>query len=99
MHKRTVLLLSVLALIFAATACRELPEGRSTARGALPTEEISYTDAIPLEYGTLVGVTPLPDNPYHVGLWFEKPDKTIVFVKVNISLGKIQKSALLLPRR
>jgi hypothetical protein len=99
MLKRTVLLLSVLALILGATACRPLPEPRPTARGALQTEDISYTDAIPLDYGTFIGVASLPDNPYCTGLWFEKPDKTIVFVKVNVSLGKIEKQALLLPRR
>ncbi len=99
MLKRTVLLLSILAIVFGAMACRELPAARSGAPSALSTEEIAYTDAIPLEYGTLVGVTDLPDNPYHAGLWFERPDKTIVFVKVNVSLGKIHKSTLLFPRR
>ncbi len=99
MRKTTVVLLALVVLLLGAASCRQLPAPRSADRGALQTEEMATTDAIPLEYGNLVAVTPLPENPYHAGLWFEKPDKTIVFVKVNYSLGKIQKDALLLPRR
>ena len=99
MRIRIVLLLSALALILGATSCQQLPAPRTFAPGALQTEDMTYIDAIPLDYGTLVGVTSLPDNPYTTGLWFEKPDKTIVFVRVNISLGRIEKRALILPRR
>jgi hypothetical protein len=99
MRERTLVLLSVLALILGATSCQPLPTKPTLARGPLQLEDIQYTDAIPLDYGTLVGVTSLPDYPYTAGLWFEKADKTIVFVKVNVSLGKIEKTALLLPRR
>ncbi len=93
------MLLSTLALILGATSCQQLPAPRSTAPGALQTEDIAYDDAIPLDYGTLVGVTSIPEGPYTAGLWFEKADKTIVFVKVNFSLGKVDNRALILPRR
>ncbi len=99
MRKSTVALLSVVVLTLVATACEQLPPPTLTTKGSLQTEIVSYTDAIPLEYGTLVGVTPLPDYPYTTGLWFEKADKTIILVKVNVALGKIEKQALLLPRR
>lgn len=99
MRIRTVSLLSALALIIGAAACQQLPSPVSTTRGPLQTEELAFADAIPLEYGALVGVTALPDYPYTAGLWFEKPDKTIVLVKVNVSLGKMEKKALVLPRR
>ncbi len=99
MRRGTALLLVVLALILGAMACQQLPAQRPIVKGALQTEEISYTDAIPLDYGTLVGVTALPEYPYTAGLWFERADKTIVLVKVNVALGQIQKNALILPRR
>jgi hypothetical protein len=99
MQRKSVLLLSVLALVLGATSCQQLPPQPPMAKGLLQTENIAYTDAIPLDYGTLVGVTALPDYPYTAALWFEKADKTIVLVKVNVALGKIEKTALLLPRR
>lgn len=99
MHKRIVLLLALVALSVVAASCRPLPAKVSFARGELQTEEVAFTDAIPLDYGTLVGVVSLQDNAYTTGLWFQKADKTIVLVKVNVSLGKIEKNVLLLPRR
>ena len=99
MRTRVVLWFLALALILGAAACEKLPPPPSMARGELKTEDISTVDAIPLDYGALVGVTPFPEIPYTTGLWFEKADKTIVLVKVNIALGKIEKKALVLPRR
>ena len=99
MRKGTALLLFVLVLTIGATSCQQLPPPPPVAMGVLQTEEVAYEDAIPLEYGTLVAVTAPPDLRFTAGLWFEKPDKTIVFVRVNTSLRKIEKTALLLPRR
>ena len=55
-------------------------------------------EAIPAEYGQLVGITQHED-PYVAVLWFEQPDKTLVAVKVNVSGGQIAAQSLKFPRK
>ena len=99
MRRRPLMLLCLLALTFAVASCEKLPAPPTLERGPLPVEQARYLDAIPLEYGSLLAVTTDAEAPYMAGLWFEKPDKSIVFVKVNVSLGKIHNEVLVLPRR
>ncbi len=98
MRREPLMLLCVLAVAIAAASCEKLP-APTLQRGPLQVEAAQYAYAIPLDYGTLVSVTPTADSPYIAGLWFEKPDKTVVYVRVNVSLGKIYKDVLVLPRR
>ena len=44
------------------------------------------TDAIPLEYGDLVGASPVGDSGWAL-LFFQRPDKSIVGVYVNAHVG------------
>jgi hypothetical protein len=99
MRRRPLMLLCLFALAFAAASCAKLPGPPPLTRGPLQVEQARYADAIPLDYGTLIAVTTDAESPYMAGLWFEKPDKTIVYVKVNVSLGKIHNEVLVLPRR
>lgn len=89
MLKRWAVLLLVVSLSAALVSCEKLP----TQAPNQPFEPVKFKDSIPLEYGTLVGVTPHPRTENWAVLWFEKPDKSIAAVWVNIVQGQIGKVA------
>jgi hypothetical protein len=93
MLKRFLTGASIVALSMGMSACEkmELPER------TLSYEEAKTLDAIPLAYGKLVAITPHRD--YLAALWFEKPDKTVVLVRVNWAKGTIFRKALTIPRK
>ena len=65
--------------------------------GPLKFDVTKFQDAIPLDYGTLVGVT--QNSPGWVGLWFQRPDSTIVAAFVNIDEGRLYEKSLSIPRK
>ncbi len=77
--RRVWITLCVLGMALGLAACEKLPES------VAPTN----IKAIPAGYGELVGVTPHGARPYITVLWFEKPDKTIVGMGVNLARDKI----------
>ena len=79
-------------------SCKKLEQPSVTA-GPLKFEPARFTDAIPDDYGTLIGVTQNAKDPAWVSLWFQKPDKTITAVFVNIEQGKIFGKTLTIPRK
>ena len=87
----------ILAVCLATVSCKKLESEGPKMSGPLAFEPAKFADAIPDEYGTLVGVT--QNSPGWVGLWFQKPDKTITAVFVNIERGKIYEKALTIPRK
>jgi hypothetical protein len=90
--------LCVIALSLAS--CQKLERGGPTApkvQGPLKFDVAKFPDAIPLEYGTLVGVT--QNSPGWVGLWFQRPDNTIVASFVNIDDGRLWEKSLTIPRK
>ena len=87
--RRMLLALCVLSSSLAAISCKKIPEA----------EEFRSMDRIPAEYGELVNVTPFGPKPYQAVLWFEKPDQTIVAVRVNLLSGKISDEYLAFPRQ
>jgi hypothetical protein len=91
---------TVLALLcLASSACEPLPPVPDYRRGPLKVEAVGPgMDSIPSEYGELVGVTSLPGQPYEQTLWFVQPDRTIIAVRVNVSLGIIGQ-VMTIPRR
>ena len=54
-------------------------------------------DAIPLAYGKLVAIT--SSRMFLAELWFQKPDKTVVLVRVNWKTGNIDSNILTIPRK
>jgi hypothetical protein len=88
----------ILAVCLAIVSCRKLDT--ETPRMSGPAFELAkFTDAIPDDYGTLIGVTQNPQSAKWVGLWFQRPDKSITAVFVNIEQGKIYEKALTIPRK
>ncbi len=76
--RRVWITLGVLGMVLGLAACEKLPERW------VPTSN-DLIEAIPASYGELVGVTPHGAHPYITVLWFEKPDKTIVGMRVNLA--------------
>jgi hypothetical protein len=97
MVKKHVLALCILALFLATVSCVKLDQ--PTKPGPLTYETIKFADAIPQDYGPLIGVTENPQSGGWVGLWFQRSDGTIAAVFVNINDGRIFGKALTIPRK
>jgi hypothetical protein len=91
-------LLCICVLLLSSVSCKKLETSNKNS-GPLSMEPSKFTDAIPEEYGALIGVTQNPQSPGWVGLWFQKPDKTITGVFVNVEQGKIFEKTLTIPRK
>ena len=97
MVRKHVVALCILALCLATVSCTKLGEPKS---GPLTTwETAKFGDAIPHEYGPLIGLTQDPQHPGWIGLWFQRSDGTIAAVFVNIQEGRIGNKALTIPRK
>ena len=88
--------LCILALCLLTFSCKKLEQ---PSAGPLSFEPAKFVDAIPDEYGALIGVTQNAKDPAWVTLWFQKPDGTITAVFVNVGQGKIFGKALTIPRK
>ncbi len=84
-----------LVLCLTMLSCTKLDQ----PKGPLTYETIKFNNAIPQEYGPLIGVVQAPQTPGEVGLWFQKSDGSITAVFVNIQTGKIHDKTLTIPRK
>lgn len=96
MLERRVLVLCIAAACLATLSCQKL---ETASPGALAFEPARFTDAVPDDYGTLIAVTENPVNPAWVQLWFQRQDRTIVAVFVNVERGRISDHVLAIPRK
>ncbi len=89
--RRVWITLCALVLALGLAACEKLPDSAGRPE-TIP--------AIPADYGELVGVTPHGAHPYVTVLWFQKPDKTIVGMRVNLAHGSIiREPVVTIPRK
>jgi hypothetical protein len=86
-------------LLFLACEKLETAKRGEYKAGPLKFETSEFTDAIPLEYGKLVGVTMHPQSSHWAALWFQAEDSTISVVWVNVVEKRIQEDVLKIPRR
>ena len=91
--------LCILAVCLVTLSCRKVEPVNATQAGQLKLNPTQFADAIPDDYGPLIGVTQNAENPAWVGLWFQKPDKSIAAVFVNINQGAIYEKTLTIPRK
>lgn len=100
MKRRSGYAISVLAVLLATVAtvsCTKLEDAGAGHRAGPLGLKLASVNGIPEEYGTLVGVTqPLPAWS---ALWFQKADKTIVAVFVNVEDGTMHAKGLTIPRK
>ena len=67
--------------------------------GPLGPQPAPFADAIPLDYGNLVGVTVNPQSPSWSALWFTVPDGGVTVVWVNTDQGRLHDQVATIPRR
>lgn len=83
MCKKMLLSFLGIALILMVISCERLDE--PVARQCFDCQPLA--DGIASEHGRFVSAT--TNNRFEVTLWFERPDRTVVGVRVNLSLGVI----------
>lgn len=97
MSRRFMVLSALILAALASGACKKRytgPEFEVT----VPPQAATMRDAIPLDYGDLVGVAP-GDKFGWAQLFFQRPDKSIVVVTVNGQIGYIADKIVAIPRR
>jgi hypothetical protein len=97
MVRKPVGALCILAVCLVIVSCKKLGPANPSVTGPLTFASAKFADAIPDDYGALIGVT--QNSPGWVGLWFQRSDKTITAVFVNIDQGRIYEKVLTIPRR
>ena len=95
MKKLLLVLLVLFVSTFTLISCTRIQE---PAKGALKTVTLKNLNAIPIEYGSLVGVTANPQFPTWAQLWFEDEDRTIRIVSVGYFDRKILENVTVIPR-
>lgn len=98
MRQRILLVLGVALLTWGLLSCQKLSDVRPSERSPLPPEPGKLHFALPAEYGDLIGVTAVPDQPFWTQAWFMKPDKSIVVVYVNLNRGEIADQVVTISR-
>jgi hypothetical protein len=99
---RSVFFLFGLALCLSTTACTRLDVARpmdGRGPGEFPRERLAYRDAVPAEFGDLVGISSHAENPTWAQAWFRREDKSIVVVWINSRTGYMLQDVLVIPRR
>jgi hypothetical protein len=96
MNGNRLILVCVLLLCIVGISCEKSPV-RVPPELKLGFEKIKTQNAIPAEYGELEGV--VLDSPNVARMFFEKDDKSIVVVTVNMADGFLQDRVLVIPRK
>ena len=90
MVMRGVIILCIALISLGLVSCQRISNWKGTER---------ELEAIPAEYGDLIGVTSRSDDPSWTQVWFMKPDKSVVVVFVNADRGRILDRVVTIPRR
>ena len=99
MTKKLVCVFWIFVVCLVTFSCKKLESTDQKGAGPLAYAPAKFADAIPDEYGTLIAVTQNPQTAGWFGLWFQRPDKSITAVFVNVDQGKIYEKTLTIPRR
>jgi hypothetical protein len=92
------MLLMSLALFLIVSSLLSCTRTQGTTQGELAIEKLKSLNAIPIEYGSLVGVTANPEFSRWAQLWFEDEDHTIRVVSVGFFDQKIREEVTMIPR-
>jgi len=102
MMARSITLMFALLIVVTAgvglMSCTKL-DSTTPMEGALAFKDSQFEDAIPADYGRVVGVTRYSADSRWVAVWFEKPDQSIAIVWVNPVEGKIGEKVAWIPRK
>jgi len=93
--KKLLFIFLITLIAFPLISCTRVKE---RAKGELKTVKLKKLDAIPIEYGSLVGATANPEFPSWAQLWFEDDERTIRVVSVGFFDQIINKNVTVIPR-
>jgi hypothetical protein len=96
MNRKRLVLACGLLLCIVGISCEKTQVSVSPEL-KLSFETIKTQNAIPAEYGELEGV--VPDGPHLARMFFEKSDKSIVVVTINMDDGFVRDHVLVIPRK
>ena len=99
---RILLVLCGAMLGLGAVSCAKLEDEDPLAvrgMGKVASEQAKFDDAIPAEYGDLIGVVSRPDHPDWTQAWFMREDKSVVVLWIKAVSGPILDRVLVIPRR
>src|SRR5262245_13507054 len=99
MERKPVVTLCILTVCLSVVSCTKLKPTSAPQSGPLTFESTKLSNAIPDDYGALIGVTQNAGDPAWTTLWFQKPDKTISAIFVNTNEGRIYEKSLTIPRK
>jgi hypothetical protein len=102
MLARVLLVLCGAMLGLGVVSCAKLEDEDPLAvrgMGQLAAEKARFLNAIPAEYGNLLGVVSRPDHPDWTQAWFMREDKSVVVVWIKAGSGRILDRVLVIPRR
>lgn len=102
MLRKFLLVCCSAALGLGLVSCAKLEDEDPLAvrgMGRLTIESAKFLDAIPADYGDLIGVTSRPDHPDWTLAWFMRSDKSIVVLWIKAGSGRILDRVLVIPRR
>jgi len=95
MKKLLILLLALSLCSISFVSCSRVQE---PAKGELKVLKLKKLNAIPTEYGSLVGVTANPEFSGWAQLWFEDDGGIIRVVSVGFDDQKIREDVTVIPR-
>ena len=96
MNGKRLIFVCALLLCIVGVSCEKTPMSISPEL-KLSFETIKTQNSIPAEYGELEAV--LSDGPHFARMFFERSDKSIVVVTVNMDDGFVRDQALVIPRK
>ena len=98
MSRKLLVVFSIMALGLTSISCSKIERPPTDfARGKMIAEDIPFPDAIPAEYGRLVGISAVSDG--WNALWFEREDGTIAVMGVNWTKRKMLNKVAMIPRK
>ena len=96
MNGKKLILACGLLLCMVGISC-EKSQAPVSPQHKLSFETIKTKNSIPAEYGELEGV--VVDSAHFARMFFEKDDKSIVVVTLNVDEGFLRDQVLVIPRK
>ena len=99
MSRRIGKWVGTVGLLLFVLSCTALPDTRTSSEGGGITVAVPAPDLVPIEWGTLVAVTPDPRGTAQSYLWLQDESGTIRLLGFNHATGQLWPRADLFRRR
>ena len=99
MTGKTLVCLSVSALLLISLSCAKLPGKPAKEDGTVELLKLAHQDAIPADWGEAFAVSSDANNPNWLQLWFRADDGTVRMASYNLRTNVLEDDAVVFPRR